>query len=231
MEKKRQARKNRFKKDPRKTRKKIVGRLVVGFKLVALIAVIMGFSALFMVGYAAVTRADYFRTEIIKVHGLSRLTESEILTQAKVSRGDNLLAVNLGLVRKRLLAHPWIATARVAREIPGTIYIEVTEHQALAVLDLGRKFLINTSGRVFKEHSPDDPQGLPLVSGLEYSDISLGEDDLSPALSAVVQVLQLSLAETSAIPYSQIRQVKVDPESAGHCCPMQPVPVQGEPGR
>ena len=100
----------------------------------------------------------------------------------------------------------------MAREIPGTIYIEVTENQALAVLDLGRKFLINTSGRVFKEHSPDDPQGLPLVSGLEYSDISLGEDDLSPALSAVVQVLQLSLAETSAIPYSQIRQVKVDPE-------------------
>ena len=84
---------------------------MVGLKLIALIAVLMGFSALFMVGYAAVTRTDYFRTEAIKVSGASRLTESAILTQAKIHKGDNLLAINLGLVRKRLLAHPWVATA------------------------------------------------------------------------------------------------------------------------
>jgi len=208
--KKKQNRKNRYKKDLRKTRQRVVDRLVVCLKLFALIAVILGFSALFMAGYAAVTRTDYFRTEAIKVSGLSRLTEAAILTQAKISRGDNLLAVNLGLVRKRLLAQPWIATARVAREIPGTICIEITEHQALAVLDLGRKFLINTNGRVFKEHSADDPQALPLVTGLVYADISLGADALSPAVAAVVQVLQISQARSSAIPYTQIKEVKVD---------------------
>jgi len=183
---------------------------VVGLKLAALIAALLAFSALFMVGYAAVTHTDYFRTEAIKVSGLSRLTEAAILAQAKIRRGDNLLALNLGLIRKRLLAHPWIATARVAREIPGTICIEITEHQALAVLDLGRRFLINTNGRVFKEHASDDPQALPLVTGLAYADISLGEDALSPAVAALVQVLQISQARSSAIPYAQIREVKVD---------------------
>ena len=185
---------------------------MVGLKLIALIAVLMGFSALFMVGYAAVTRTDYFRTEAIKVSGASRLTESAILTQAKIHKGDNLLAINLGLVRKRLLAHPWVATARVAREIPGTICIEITEHQALAVLDLGRKFLINTNGRVFKEYSPDDPRTLPLVTGIAYADMSLGEDALSPAMTAVVQVLQISQDQTSIIPFAQIQEVHVDPE-------------------
>ena len=211
MAKKKQIRKNRFKKDQGKARQKIVGRLMVGLKLIALIAVLMGFSALFMVGYAAVTHTDYFRIEAIKVSGLSRLTEAAIVSQAKIRTGDNLLAVNLGLVRKRLLAHPWIATARVAREIPGTICIEITEHQALAVLDLGRKFLINTNGRVFKERSPDDPQKLPLVSGITYADMSLGEDALSPAMTAVVQVLQTSQAQNSAIPYAQIQEVSMDP--------------------
>jgi cell division protein FtsQ len=163
------------------------------------------------VGYAAVTHTDYFRIEAIKVSGLSRLTEAAIVTQAKIRTGDNLLAVNLGLVCKRLLAHPWIATARVAREIPGTIRIEITENQALAVLDLGRKFLINTNGRVFKERSPDDPQKLPLVSGITYADMSLGEDALSPAMTAVVQVLQTSQAQNSAIPYAQIQEVSMDP--------------------
>jgi cell division protein FtsQ len=211
LAKKKQIRKNRFKKDQGKARQKIVGRLMVGLKLIALIAVLIGFSALFMVGYAAVTHTDYFRIEAIKVSGLSRLTEAAIVTQAKIRTGDNLLAVNLGLVRKRLLAHPWIATARVAREIPGTICIEITEHKALAVLDLGRKFLINTNGRVFKECSPGDPQNLPLVSGITYADMSLGDDALSPAMTAVVQVLQTSQAQNSAIPYAQIQEVTMDP--------------------
>ena len=189
-----------------------MGRLMIGFKMAALAGGLLAFSALFMAGYAAVTRTDYFRIESIKVGGLSRLTANKVLEQAKVDKGDNLLAVNLGLVRKRLLAHPWIATARVSREIPGTIRIEITEHQALAVLDLGRKFLINTSGRVFKESGPGDPAALPLVTGLAFADISLGQDALSPAVEAVIQVLQISQAKNSAIAYGQIREVKVDPE-------------------
>jgi cell division protein FtsQ len=212
LEKKKQIRKNRFKKDHRKTRQRILGRLAVGFKLFAFVAVMMGFSALFMVGYAAVTHTDYFRADAIKVKGLSRLAKDAVLAQAQIQKGDNLLALNLSLVRKRLLAHPWIAAACVAREIPGTIRIEITEHQALAVLDLGRKFLIDTHGRIFKEYNPDDPRDLPLVTGMAYWDISLGDDALSPVMAAVVEVLRISRTRKSTIAYAQIRQVHVDPE-------------------
>jgi cell division protein FtsQ len=210
--KKKPIRKNRFKKDPRKRRQKMLGRLAVGFKLFIVVALMMGFSALFMVGYAAVTRTDYFRADAIEVKGLSRLTKASVLAQAGIRKGDNLLALNLSLVRKRLLVHPWIAGAYVAREIPGTIRIEINEHRALAVLDLGRKFLIDTRGRIFKEYNPDDPRDLPLVTGMAYLDISLGDDALSPAMAAVVDVLRLSRSRHSAIAYEQIRQVHVDPE-------------------
>ena len=100
----------------------------------------------------------------------------------------------------------------MAREIPGTIRIEITEHRALAVLDLGRKFLIDTHGRIFKEYNPDDPQDLPLVTGMAYWDISLGDDPLSPVMAAVVEVLRISGIRGSAIAYTQIRNVHVDPE-------------------
>jgi cell division protein FtsQ len=159
-----------------------------------------------------VTRTDYFRADAIEVKGLSRLTKASVLAQAGIRKGDNLLALNLSLVRKRLLVHPWIAGAYVAREIPGTIRIEINEHRALAVLDLGRKFLIDTRGRIFKEYNPDDPRDLPLVTGMAYLDISLGDDALSPAMAAVVDVLRLSRSRHSAIAYEQIRQVHVDPE-------------------
>jgi cell division protein FtsQ len=212
LEKKKQIRKNRFKKDPRKRRQKILVRLVVGLKLIAVVALMMGISALFVAGYAAVTHTDYFRTAAIDVQGLTRLTKSAILAQAKIQKGDNLMALNLRLVRKRLLAHPWIVEAYVAREIPGTIRIAITEHQALAVLDLGRKFLIDTHGRVFKEYGADDPRNLPLVTGMAYADISLGNAPLSPVMAAVVEVLQISRSHKSAIAYDQIRNAHVDPE-------------------
>ena len=212
LEKKKQIRKNKFKKDPRKRRRLILDRLAVGAKLFAVVVLLLGFSALFMVGYAAVTRTDYFRADAIQVKGMSRLTKSAVLGQAGIRKGDNLLALNLSLTRKRLLAHPWIATAYVAREIPGTIRIEITEHQALAVLDLGRKFLINTHGRIFKEYNPDDPRDLPLVTGMAYWDISLGDDALSPVMAAVVEVLRISRTSDSTIEYNQIRNVEVDPE-------------------
>jgi cell division protein FtsQ len=211
LEKKKSTRKNRFKKNPRQARQKLVGRLMIGLKLMAIITAVLGFSALFMAGYAAVTHTDYFRIEKIQVRGLSRLTQNAVLGQAKIQRGDNLLAVNLALVRKRLLAQPWIAAARVSREIPATLSIDIVEHQALAVLKLDRDYLIDTRGRIFKAYDSNDPQELPKVTGMAYADISLGSDQLSPLMAAAVQVLQISRGENCAVPYNQIRELHMDP--------------------
>ena len=203
-------RKNRFKKNKRQSRRRFIGHLMLSFKLGGLMALLLVFSALFVMGYAAVTHSDYFRTQSVEISGLSRLTREVIMVQAGLRPGDNLLAVNLHLVRKRLLSHPWIAQARVERVIPGTLNIEVKEHEALAVVDLGRKFLINTHGRLFKEYEDEEALNLPLVTGIAYADISLGDDALSPALDTVLKVLRASRAPGSALAYSDIARVRFD---------------------
>jgi len=205
-------RRNRFKKGTPRHPRRWLGRLLVGLKLTLLMVVLLTFSALFMVGYAAVTQAEYFSTRTIKVTGQQRLTKAQILDQADIRPGDNLLALNLRMVRERLMAHPWVATAAVSREIPGTLEIRIKEHQPLARIDLGRRFLINVRGRIFKEVGPDDPEQLPLVSGIAYGDISLGDDALTPAVAAVVEVLKMSQAPGSAIPYSAIAGLHMDKE-------------------
>lgn len=210
--KKRPTRKNRYKKRVQQKRRRLVGRLLVGAKLVSLVVVLLAVSAIFMVGYAAVTQSAYFSTRSIQITGQSRLSDTEVLNQAGINAGENLLAINLKVVRKRLLAHPWIAEASVAREIPGTIRISVSEHRALAVLDLGRKFIINQKGRIFKEHTKNDPQRLPLVTGIVYADISLGEDRLTPTMKTLLSVLALSKAKKSVLPYRQIRNLHMDAE-------------------
>jgi cell division protein FtsQ len=213
---KKPARKNRYKKSVKKRRRVWKGGLAAGFKLMVLASAVLAASALFVAGYAAVTQSDYFRAKTISVSGCSRLSQQAVLSQAQLSPGDNLLAVNLQLVRKRLLAHPWIAAARVSREIPETIHINIEEHACMAVVDLGRKFLLNRSGKIFKEYEPEDPCKLPVVTGITYSDLSLGVDARSRAMTHVLDVLRISRAKGSTIPYKEIRQVHWDPEMGIH---------------
>lgn len=208
--KKKKVRPNRLKKRTKLQPRRWLGRIWIGFKLTVMMVMLLTFSALFMAGYAAVIQWDYFSTHTIHVFGQKRLTKAKILAQADIQPGDNLLALNLHMVRERLLANPWVESASISREIPGTLEIRITEQQALARLDLGRQFLINERGRIFKEVGPEDPKQLPLVSGIAYGDISLGDDALTPAVAAVLEVLKMSKAPESAIPYSTIARLHLD---------------------
>lgn len=217
-------RKNRFKKKPAKRGSGGFHRLVLALKLSGLMIVLLAVSALFIMGYAAVTQSDFFRAQSFEVDGISRLSRETVMIQAGLSPGVNLLAVNLHLVRKRLLGHPWIASARVTREIPETIGIHIEEHESLAIVDLGRRFLVNSQGRIFKELTRQDPQELPVIKGIRYTDISLGDDPLSPAMRTVIKLLTLSRSSKSAFTYGQIARLDYDHElgitliTRGHPC-------------
>jgi cell division protein FtsQ len=203
-------RKNRFKKRKPSGGPSWGRRLVLVAKLGGLMSLLLVISTIFVFGYAAVTHSDFFRASSIVVDGLSRLTQKTILDQAGLAPGDNLLAVNLHLVRKRLLGHPWIAAVRVTREIPETIGVQIQEHKPLAIVDLGRRFLLNSHGRIFKELGAGDPQNLPVITGIRYTDISLGDDSLSPAVNAVVKVLKMSKNTRSVVSYPHIEGVHYD---------------------
>jgi len=116
------------------------------------------------------------------------------------------------MTRKRLLAHSWIAKAEVSRDLPSEIYIRIKEQKPLAILDLGRKFLINTSGEIFKEMALSDPDQLPIVSGLEFSDINLRDKPRSIPFKAVMNVLELGQKSNSVLPYKLIKRIQVDRE-------------------
>jgi cell division protein FtsQ len=209
-EKSSKVRKNRMKRDVAMIHRRWRERLLIGFKLTSLIVLLMATSALYVMVYAAVTGSDYFGLRNISLSGNQRLSEKEILAQADIHPGDNLVALNLRLVRDRLLAHPWIATARVSREIPEALNIQIMEHSPLARIDLGRTFLINAEGRIFKEAEDNDPQDIPLVTGMAYSDISLGKDALTAAMQTALQVLRYSRAASSAIGYPEIKRLHMD---------------------
>jgi len=144
------------------------------------------------------------------------LSKEEILKEVQIFEGINILAVNLSKARKRLLANPWIAEARISRVLPSEIHVIINEHKPFAILDLGRKFILNSRGELFKEWEPSDPGGLPVVAGLGYADIPAyprNRGDVSGvAFEAVMDVLRLGEEEESPVPNRFVERIEVDRE-------------------
>jgi cell division protein FtsQ len=219
-----------YRKDAKKKRQfSFLRRLAIGFYVIAGAAALMATSILFIFIYDVITQCDYFEAKILKIEGVQRLSRNQIIEAAHVKKGMNVLDVNLAMIRKRLLAQPWVADAEIRRVIPNGLYIKVKEHTPLAIIDLGHKFLLNENGRIFKEWTDTDPADLPLVTGLAPADIrtldktaarQLVRDSnpsqwghtLNDPFEAVMQVLKLGKQTRSILSNRNIRQIQVDRE-------------------
>ena len=199
---------------------KFWGRFVLLLKMMAAVAAVAVATGFFVLVHDIITQCDFFAVAKVTIEGTRRLTPAQVARQARVRKGDNILSINLSLVRKRLLAHPWIAEAGITREIPSRLIIRIKEHSAMAVVDFGQKFLINPQGRIFKAWDPADKINLPVISGLDVSDLRV-YDRLAPPeqsdqrvksapFKAVMQVLQLGRQQGSILPNRLVRQINVD---------------------
>ena len=86
---------------------------------------------------------------------------------AGVERGQNLFAVDTAAAERRLLENPWVKQAKVGRELPGTLRVEVIERDVAATttLDDGL-YLVTPEGEPFKAVEAGDPTDLPVITGL-----------------------------------------------------------------
>jgi cell division protein FtsQ len=182
------------------------GKMLLGMVLVIALSAIYGFS------YGLVTQCDYFKAKNIQIEGMKRLSEKEILKQACLYPEINILSVNLGASRKRLLAHPDIDYADIIRKLPDVLTIRIREHEPLAIVDLGRRFLIDVNGKIYKEWTESDPKDLPEISGLTFSDLGFGEENAEKPFTAVMQVLQIGKNPISILPNTMIKKICVDRE-------------------
>ncbi len=203
-------RKNKFKKKPLKERYTL--RLPLGFLLKTGMG--GGLLLLFSLGLIFVhdflTQWNYLNARDIRIEGQRRLSRGEILSQAQIGNSDNILAINLAMARARLLSHPWIAEADIRRDFPATIAIRIREHQAVAVIDLGRELLIDEEGEIFKEKVAGESMDLPVITGLDYSDLNSSGRNDSVALKAIFNLIAIVKKHHRGMTPFPISRIEVD---------------------
>ena len=177
-------RKSNVKLANRKRRLRIALRSLLGFALLAVIAL-----GLRQVGM----HLDSLQIHQIQVSGIQApLTSEKVVAQAGVQVGMPILAVDLVQAVAKLRENPWIDKVKVGRRLPHTLLIDITPHQPKMILSLGQFYYLGSKAEVFKElKGKDDSRDFPYLTGLNRQEI---EQDPPRAKEIFDQALKLLAA-------------------------------------
>ncbi len=150
-------------------------------KFIVIIVLIILSSLVFIFIHDSITQTRYFSLKKIHISGCRQISKPDIIHQAGISPGENIFAINLFKVKKRLVANEWVADASVERKMPGEIVIKIKEQHPVAAVKAGDKsaVLINDRGVPFTEYDNCNHSGrnsffgklnLPVVKGLELKE-------------------------------------------------------------
>ena len=102
----------------------------------------------------------------IEISGpFQRVTALQIEEAIAADLEDGFVSADLGDIRERIVALPWIDQATVARRWPSRLRITVTEQVPAAIW--GERGLLNVRGELFVNDARHIPAELPRLSGPE----------------------------------------------------------------
>lgn len=118
-------------------------------------------------GYHWLTTSPRFAITAITIAGTQHVDPDDLRAALPIRAGDNVFA-SLTEVTRAVRRSPWIAAALAHRILPHTIAIEVREHTAAAVIELGELYLVDASGHPFKRAALEtgEGDGLPIITGI-----------------------------------------------------------------
>ena len=134
----------------------------------------------------ALLTAPIFQIQEVYFVGNSRLTQEQLLETAAITPQQNIFAVNLSNVKKRIMEIPYVSDVDIQREFPNKIRITVHENQAAAYLYLEDQLaVIDLDGKVL-ELVTDAAQIQSVVQALPVSEDAEADAAASPQPSAAV---------------------------------------------
>jgi cell division protein FtsQ len=128
--------------------------------------------------FGLMTAKAGFEVEYIEPVGMKRVDQLKVYDIVLDEMEQPILLVDLDQIRSKLLTYGWIKDARVSRQLPNRLYIEITERKPVAVWNNGGNYrLLDDEGKVLDKISQAEIGNLPVVSGANANKhlVELGE--------------------------------------------------------
>ncbi|MCJ2185532.1 cell division protein FtsQ/DivIB [Novosphingobium beihaiensis] len=141
----------------------ILGGAVV---LAWVVASMAGLPAMASYQLAHVAAETGFEVKRVEVRGVKNLNQQRVYEKALAERDRAMPLVNLEKLRQELLGLSWVEDARVSRQLPDTLVVDIVERKPHAVLRKADRFvLIDDTGHELEVISRKNAQGKLIVSG------------------------------------------------------------------
>ena len=140
--------------------------LGAGLALAWLVASLAGVPAMAREQLAVVSKQSGFEVRRVEVRGVQHLNELKIYERVLAERDRAMPLVDLAALRAELLQLSWVEDARVSRQLPETLVIDVVERKPHAVLKTAdRMALIDDEGHVLEPITPARAKGRLVIGG------------------------------------------------------------------
>lgn len=134
--------------------------------LVWIVASMAGVPAMAQRQLATIAADAGFQVVHVEVRGVKNLNELKVYERALAERNQAMPLVDLERLRGELLGLSWVKDARVSRQLPDTLVIDIVEREPHAVLRKADRFvLIDETGHELEPINRKDADGKLIVSG------------------------------------------------------------------
>ena len=154
-------------------------------------------------GYNFLISTPRFQIQDVTFRGNHVINNSQILEWLGPVIGENLIAIDLVGLSKRLSDHPWVKTASIQRIFPQGLEFELTERVPYARVKKDQIYLMDNSGVIL---SPEKPVygHLPLIILHDNKEKDVPNEELLNSLKTMDYFNQLSFFKNNPLEVAEL---------------------------
>ena len=129
-----------------------------------------------LVGVGVILYSTIFRLKRVQVMGTSYRTPQEVVTQAGIAEGDNILLLDEKLIREKINADRYLVFQDMQRDYPDGLILKVQERvPRVNIQSMGVQYTLDVEGMVLEQtQSLQLSDGMIAVTGLDIASIATG---------------------------------------------------------
>jgi cell division protein FtsQ len=177
---------------------------IIFFSLVLVLAVVKLPEA-----RAKILNTGLFRLDSVALKGNRYLLDSQVVAIAGIEKGACGLGLHTEEIRSKLMKHPRIKSVSVKKLLWKKLYITIEERTPVALIEADRILEIDEDRVVFEPVSYALLPDLPVITGLSYRRIVLGDTLEGEGIEHAMALIE-KLRDPEVNLFDQISEIHVD---------------------
>lgn len=117
----------------------------------------------------------FFSIKEVRITGNEQVSEDQLRSYLSFTEGDNIFLFNKSKCKNTILDNHYIQSVNINRILPSTVEITVNEYKLRGYIPYSGSYLyIDGEGRVL-DIQKETSKSLPVVEGLKFNNVSVGE--------------------------------------------------------